>query len=259
MAYYMENNLDMPLGDLLSIIQDRIMKQTNYFGVKAIKSPIDHWVYQEIIFETKPDVIVEIGNANGGGTLSLAHICDLIDTGRIIGIDLSHKTVPGQVKKHPRITLIEGDACHCFENVESLISKEESVLVIEDSSHTYDNTLNVLRIYSVLTKPGDYFIVEDSICHHGLSVGPEPGPYEAIETFLKENTDFVADRSKESFLITWNPKGYLRRTRAGKMDSYINDIKQPQTPKKAPKFSVRETLKLFLPPILVRLMRKLRS
>jgi cephalosporin hydroxylase len=235
------------------------MKQTTYFGVKAMKSPIDHWVYQEIIFETKPDVIVEIGNARGGGTLSLAHICDLIDTGRVIGIDLSHKAVPEKVKKHPRITLIEGDACQCFKDVESMISKEERVLVIEDSSHTYDNTLNVLRIYSALTKPGDYFIVEDSICHHGLSVGPEPGPYEAIERFLKENTDFVTDRRRESFLITWNPKGYLRRTRSGTKDSFIADIEQPRRLEQAPKSAVREILLLFLPPILVRIIRKLRS
>jgi len=87
-------------------------------------------------------------------------------------------------------------------------------LVIEDSSHTYDNTLNVLNTYSELIKPGDYFIVEDGICHHGLSIGPKPGPYEAIETFVNsETSDFKIDRSKESFLITWNPKGYLKRTR----------------------------------------------
>jgi cephalosporin hydroxylase len=255
----MEENLDMPLRKVLSIIQDRIKNQTTYFGIKTFKNPIDYWVYQEIIFECKPDVIVEIGNAHGGATLSLAHICDLIGTGRIIGVDLSHKAIPEHVKKHPRITLIDGDACQCFKHVESLISKEERVLVIEDSSHTYDNTLNVLRIYSALTKPGDYFIVEDSICHHGLSVGPEPGPYEAIETFLKENTDFDHDRSRESFLLTWNPKGYLRRSRSGRKDSGVKDHKPLRTKKRTPKSSVQEILKLFLPPILVRLIRKLRS
>ena len=85
------------------------------------------------------------------------------------------------------------------------------VLVIEDSSHTYENTLNMLRLYSKFIKLGDYFIVEDSICHHGLSVGPNPGPYEAIETFIRECEGFEIDRDKESFLITWNPKGYLKR------------------------------------------------
>lgn len=213
MTEYMEENLDMPLRKALAIMQDRIMNQTTYFGVKALKNPLDHWVYQELIYENQPDIIIEIGNANGGSTLSLAHFCDLLGRGKVIGLDISHQEIPDSVKNHCRITLIEGDACQCFTEVEKLISSNDRVLIIEDSAHTYENTLNILRTYSVLLKAGDYFIVEDSICHHGLSVGPDPGPYEAIEAFLKENGDFVIDRNRESFLITWNPKGYLRRTR----------------------------------------------
>jgi|SRR5450631_609146 cephalosporin hydroxylase len=211
MASYMEENLDMPMSKVLQVIQDRILTKTTYFGIQTLKSPIDFWIYQEIIFEKKPDVIIEIGNNRGGSTLALAHICDLLESGRIIGLDISHAHVPENVKKHPRITLIEGDACQSFEKVRGLILKEENVLVIEDSAHTYDNTLKVLMTYSILIKPGDYFIVEDSICHHGLLAGPKPGPYEAIETFVNANSDFEIDRDRESFLITWNPKGYLKR------------------------------------------------
>lgn len=211
MTDYMEENLDMPLRKVLAIMQDRIMHQTTYWGVKALKNPLDYWVYQELIYENQPDVIIEIGNASGGSTLSLAHICDLLGRGKVIGIDLSHGGIPDSVKNHRRITFIEGDACHRFTDVAKLIDTNDRVLIIEDSSHAYQNTLNVLRAYSVLLQPGDYFIVEDSICHHGLSVGPNPGPYEAIETFVKENGGFEIDRSKESFFITWNPKGYLRR------------------------------------------------
>jgi len=211
MADYMEENLDMPLSKVLQIIQSRIMTKTTYFGIQTLKCPVDFWVYQEIIFATKPDVIIEIGNNCGGSTLALAHICDHIGKGRVIGLDLSHAMVPEHVKKHSKIMFIEGDACQSFERVRKLISKDETVLVIEDSAHTYENTLSVLKTYSVLIKPGDYFIVEDSICHRGLSVGPKPGPYDAIETFMKMNSDFEIDRSRESFLITWNPKGYLRR------------------------------------------------
>lgn len=213
MADYMEEDLEIPLGKILPIIQEGIMNRTTYFGVRTLKSPMDAWIYQELIFETQPDVIVEIGNSSGGSTLFLAHLCDSIGKGRIIGLDLSHRNVPERVKHHARITFIEGDACQCFKDVERLISSEERVLVIEDSSHTYDNTLNVLRLYSQLVRPGDYFIVEDGICHHGLAIGPKPGPYEAIETFLIENQDFEIDRSREHFFVTWNPKGYLKRTK----------------------------------------------
>jgi cephalosporin hydroxylase len=73
--------------------------------------------------------------------------------------------------------------------------------------------LNVLNTYSRLIMPGGCFIVEDRICHHGLEVGPNPDPYEAIEAFLDGNPAFEADRSREAFLITWNPKGYIRRKR----------------------------------------------
>ena len=56
-----------------------------------------------------------------------------------------------------------------------------------------------------------HFIVEDGICHHGLDLGPQPGPYEAVEAFVQANRTFVIDRLKESFGITWNPKGYLKK------------------------------------------------
>jgi cephalosporin hydroxylase len=57
-----------------------------------------------------------------------------------------------------------------------------------------------------------YLIVEDGNCHHGLDIGPSPGPYEAVEAFLQNNKSFAADRSKEAYGITWNPKGYLKKT-----------------------------------------------
>ena len=130
----------------------------------------------------------------------------------MIGVDVSHDRVPDRVRKHPRITLIEGDACASFDKVAALIAPKDETLVIEDSSHTCENTLNVLRKYSPLVKAGGYFIVEDGICHHGLEVGPNPGPYEAISLFVAENSAFEVDRSQEAFLITWNPRGFLRRT-----------------------------------------------
>lgn len=213
MAYYMEKNLDMKLRDILPVIQERIMNQSSYFGIPTLKSPNDYWVYQEIIFDMKPDIIIEIGNHRGGSTLALAHMCDLLDNGKVIGIDISQSKISELVKSHPRITLIEGDACQSYEKVSDLISENETVLIIEDSNHRYSNTLNILHTYSHLTKPGDYFIIEDSIIQHGLDYPEykEKGSYEAIEQFVKENDKFVIDRSKESFLITWNPKGYLKR------------------------------------------------
>ncbi len=207
----MEELLELPLRQVLPVMQARIMTNTTYFGVPALKNPLDFWVYQELITQQQPDVIIEIGNRYGGSTLALAHFLDLLGKGRLIGVDISHALIAARVRAHPRITLLEGDACQVFEQVAGCVNAEERVLIIEDSAHTYENTLAVLRTYSPLLKRGEYFIVEDSICHHGLDTGPKPGPYEAIETFVAENAAFVVDRGKEDFLITWNPKGFLRR------------------------------------------------
>src|SRR5262249_4126697 len=192
--HYLEESLDLTLHEILPIIQDRLLHRSTYWGVPALKNPNDFWVYQEILHEMKPDVIVEIGNHRGGSTLALAHLCDLLEKGGVIALDISHANVDAIARQHPRITWIEGDACETYTRVRQVVRPEDRVLVIEDSSHTYENTLRVLRTYSELIKPGDYFIVEDSNCHHGLSVGPYPGPYEAIEAFLAENSDFISDR-----------------------------------------------------------------
>lgn len=211
MTQHMEDDLDMPLGQVLARIQEGIMERTTYFGIPTHKNPFDAWIYQQIIVAMRPDVIVEIGTKYGGSALYLAHLCDLLGHGQVISVDNHHgflRPGPGQ---HPRVTLLLADACEAFPQVRAMIAPGARVLVIEDSSHTYENTLAVLRTYSTLTRPGDYFIVEDSICHHGLALGPDPGPYEAIEAFVQENADFEVDRSQEALFITWNPKGFLRR------------------------------------------------
>lgn len=259
MTLPMEEHLDLPLSRVLSIMQKRILSRSTYFGIKALMSPLDFWVYQEIIYASRPDVIVEIGIFEGGGTLSLAHICDLLGSGRVIGLDLSHQAVPEKVRNHPRVTLIEGDACRSFEEVQKLIGREERVMVIEDSSHTYENTLQVLRTYSRLIQPGDYFIVEDGICQHGLPEGASPGPYEAVEQFVKENEDFEIDRDQESFMITWNPKGYLRRTGRRQKEGTVPPVEERAAPPGRMKGLTRETMKLFIPPIVLLWIRKFKG
>lgn len=209
-SFFMEDNLDMPLRQVLQVMQARIMQQTTYFGVPALMSPTDSWVYQELVVELRPDWIVELGTHQGGGALMFAHLCDALGGGKVVSVDISQTQVAASVREHPRVTLIESDACAAFDRVAGLVGGG-SALVIEDSSHTYANTLSVLRAYTPLVQVGGYFVVEDGICRHGLEVGPSPGPYEAVQAFLEESGHFAADRHRESFLVTWNPKGYLVR------------------------------------------------
>ena len=208
---YMEEALSKTLGEVFEVIQARIVADSTYFGIPCQRSPLDFWIYQEIIFELKPDVIIEIGNYCGGSALSLAHLCDHLGKGRIIAVDIDNFQLSQTAKNHQRISFITGDACEVFDEVAAKCGESAVVMVIEDSSHEYQNTLNVLKKYSQLVTVGSYLIVEDSICHHGLNTGPNPGPYEAISDFIDNNHNFYIDRTKETFLITWNPKGYLKR------------------------------------------------
>jgi cephalosporin hydroxylase len=208
---FMEESLDWPLSRMLPVLQEQIMERSTYHGIPTLKNPLDFWMYQQILWENRPDVVIEIGNYCGGSTLSLAHACDAIGKGRIIGVDTDHDRVPPEVRAHPRITLFTGDASEMLPTVEDSLQSYEQVMVIEDSAHTYENTLKVLEGYAHLVGVGQYFVVEDGICHHGLDVGPQPGPYEAVETFVTLKDNFLVDRDREGYCITWNPKGYLKK------------------------------------------------
>ncbi|MDA9962032.1 cephalosporin hydroxylase family protein [Opitutales bacterium] len=206
-------SLDEKLSSILQRMQDRLMSKSTYWGIPTLKNPVDFWVYQEIIYSIKPDYIIEIGNYMGGSTLAFAHMLENLNNGRVIGLDVDHSKISNLVSKHPRIELIEEDAKNSVGRVKDLIPENSNVLVIEDSSHDFDHTLEIIRLYSPLVSVGSYLIVEDGICRHGLDVGPEPGPYEATVEFLKECQEFEIDSSREDFVITWNPCGYLKRIR----------------------------------------------
>lgn len=207
----MEFNLTLPAKAVLGLVQQRLADHTTYLGVQTLKNPLDFWVYQELIWKLRPDVLVEIGNAFGGSTLALAHLLDCTGNGRLIGVDIQHDTFTDAVRGHPRIELITSDACAAIDTVRARIGPDDTVLVIEDSLHTYENTRGVLEAYGPLVTPGSYLIVEDSHCRHGIDYGPVPGPYEAIADFLGGHPEFESDRTCESFFITCNPTGFLKR------------------------------------------------
>lgn len=206
-------NPDAPLRDALAGIQAGIMGGASWMGVPALKNPLDAWVYQELVWDTRPDVIVEVGNAYGGSTLMLAHLCDLAGHGRVIGVDIDHDRVPQKVRDHPRVELVTGDAAACALAVATLVGPDRNVLVIEDSSHSAPQTLAVLEAYAPLVQPGGIMVCEDTVCHHGVDDGPDPGPAEAVAEFLHRHDDWAANPTLERFGVTWNAGGWLRRLR----------------------------------------------
>lgn len=182
-----------------------------WMGNKVLKCPLDLWIYQEIIAETKPDVIIESGTLFGGATLFLAMVCDMLGHGEIISIDITRKKTP----KHSRITYLLGSSIsdEIVENISRRVSGK-SVMVILDSDHRKDHVLKELEIYSKFVSDRGYIIVEDTNLN-GHPVCPDfgDGPMEAVEEFLKTSSDFYIDKDREKFHMTFNPHGYLRRKR----------------------------------------------
>lgn len=189
-----------------------IEEKAYWLGVKAIKCPLDLWVYQEIIFDIKPDFIIETGTAHGGSALFLATICDVIKNGTIISIDIETKRLE---TKHDRIRFLTGSSVDqaVVNQVKSMIrSPVDKVIVILDSDHSKDHVLKEMEIYGKLVSKGSYLIVEDTSVN-GHPIAPEhgEGPMEAVQEFLKMHDEFVIDKEREKFLMTFNPNGYLKK------------------------------------------------
>lgn len=187
--------------------------RVRYFGVPTQKCPLDLWVYQELVHELRPEVVVECGTAYGGSALYLAHLMDAVGAGRVLSIDINDKD---KRPEHPRVTYLTGSSTDpaILDEVRKKIAGAAPVLVILDSDHRRDHVLAELRAYAPLVTTGSYLIVEDTnVNGHPVDREFGPGPMEALQTFLDESRDFAIDRSREKFLLTFNPNGFLRKIR----------------------------------------------
>lgn len=184
-----------------------------WLGHEMFKCPMDLWLYQELIAHQRPDVVIETGTFRGGSAHYLATLCDLVGHGQVISVDINpwaDKPRP----QHPRLSYIVGSstAPEVLAEVHDVVGSRRNVLVILDSDHARDHVLEELRLYQQFIPDGGLLIVEDTnVNGHPTFADHGPGPWEAVAAFLAENPDFIADRSLERFLLTMNPRGYLRR------------------------------------------------
>jgi len=186
---------------------------TRWLGHETQKCPLDLWVYQRLLVETRPDVIVETGTYAGGSALFLAMVLDGLGRGRVVTIDVEERAGRPQ---HPRIEYVHGSssdadvAAHVLETV----PREARVMVVLDSDHRREHVLAELEHYAPHVTVGCHLVVEDTNVN-GNPVASDfgPGPHEAVTEFLARNPEFEVDRSCEQYLLTFNPGGYLRRVR----------------------------------------------
>ena len=189
----------------------RVWKDTHWLGVPVQKLPLDLWIYQEILYETRPDILVEMGTAKGGSAFFFASLFDLLGHGQVLTADIF---VPEDRPEHDRITYLTGSSTspEIVESVREAIGDNKRAMVVLDSDHARDHVLEELRLYADLVSPGCHLVVEDTnINGHPVYDDFGPGPMEAVTTFLEERDDFEVDRRREKFFLTFHPSGLLRR------------------------------------------------
>lgn len=195
------------------------VRNTFWMGVQVYKCPLDLWIYQEILFDTKPDLIIETGTFEGGSALFLASLCDWLGRGEIITIDIDPKK---ELPYHNRIHYIKENSIStaAIDEVNEQIKQysertgnnNPTVMCILDSNHNKEHVLQEMKLYNEFVTVGNYLIVEDTDLN-GNPLYPNwgPGPMEAVNEFLKTHDNFRIDIKKEKFFITLNPNGYLQK------------------------------------------------
>jgi len=205
--------------------KNRLSMDVDWLGVPIIQTPEDMILMQELIFKTKPDVIIDCGIAHGGSLIYYASLLELLGKGRVIGIDIDIRDHNREViKNHPmskRIEMIEGNSIDSLtlKKVGKRLGSDERILVCLDSNHKKSHVLEELRCYKGFIRPDMYIVVFDTVTSSLADKGlldesfKNNGPKEAIEEFLRENKCFEIDESYNKLYVSYNPNGYLRRVK----------------------------------------------
>ena len=203
----------------------RWVHQALWMGEPVLNLPQDMFAIQEIIYSTKPDYIIEIGQAWGGGLLFYATLLKMFGGKKVIGVDIF---IPADLKKRLKskkslvdnIHYLQADSTQnsTFEKIKKITKNSKKVMVILDSHHTHEHVLQELKLYSRLVKKGFYLICSDTIInyipkqyHRQRPWGPQNNPYTALKEFLKTNKRFKIDKEfNNKFLFSCHPNGYLK-------------------------------------------------
>jgi len=198
-----------------------------WMGRPIIRYPNDIVVFQEVVWRSKPDLIIETGIAHGGSLILSASLLELLGgNGRVVGVDVDIRSHNRKaIEQHPmahRITMIEGSSTslNVIEQLREIVKSHSRVMVVLDSLHTHDHVLAELRLYSRFVTEGCYLVLPDTFIEYfppgyfanrPWDVGNNP--MTALRQFLKEEPNFTIDELTSSkALISEAPDGYLIRT-----------------------------------------------
>jgi cephalosporin hydroxylase len=213
----------------LNIAADRYdwSYQWRWLGLPVIQMPPDVVALQEIIWETRPQLVIETGIARGGSLVLSASILELAGEGTVLGIDIDIRAHNrAAIEAHPlarRIRMLEGSSVDeaIVAEARSAAAAVERVMVILDSDHTHDHVLAELRAYAPLVTVGQFLVVADTFVedippqkHRPRAWGPGNNPATALRAWLAETDGFEPDPFVNAkLLLTASPGGYLRRVR----------------------------------------------
>lgn len=213
------------------LVKTKYAYNFKWFGIPVLQVPQDLQALQEIIWEVKPDLIIETGIAMGGSLmfnatmLTALESCGEIKNSKVIGIEINlYPKNKKAILTHPlskKIIIIEGSSIDSkiIKEVEWL-SRSRKVLVCLDSNHTHEHVLAELRAYAPFVSVGSYIIVNDTGIEdlpRGTTAnrpwGKGNNPKTAVWEFLKENDNFVIDDIDKKLIMTGHPSGYLKRVK----------------------------------------------
>ncbi len=191
-----------------------------WYGVSIQQYPTDLMIYQEIIYELKPDLIIETGTRFGGLTLFLATVLENVNpSAKVITVDIVARPWEMTVETHKqnkilsKIEFIAGSstAPEVIERIAQEVGHDKKVLVILDSLHSKEHVLEELQLYSAFVSVSGYLIVNDTHLDEFSQVGSGRGPMAAVQQFLENVENFRVDHSKNKFILTCSPSGFLKR------------------------------------------------
>ena len=199
--------------------------QWSWLGLPVIQMPTDIILMQELIWSTRPQLIIETGIARGGSLTLYGSILQLIGDGKVVGIDIDLRPHNREaLDQHPlahRWRIIEGSSTDpdVVAQVKELAAGLDRVMVVLDSNHTHEHVFNELNCYAELVSSGQYLVVADTAIdevpiqeHRPREWAPGNSPMSAVNEWIVDHPDFVADaRVEEKLLISSSRGGYLLR------------------------------------------------
>ena len=210
--------------------QQKYSYRFSWLGRPVIQLPEDLLRLQEIVVAQRPDVIVETGIAHGGSLIFYASLCELLDHGRVVGVDIEIRPHNrAALEEHflrPRISLIEGGSTdpEIVARVHEEVGDAERVLVILDSNHTKEHVAAELEAYHDLVTPGSWLVAMDGVMRlvaevpRGTPEWSDDNPSVAAAEFAAAHPEFEVaepppafDESEVTADITYSPGGWLRR------------------------------------------------